>query len=334
MVLFIGSLTSLLLLADVANGAHPLPLLSTGNATTRSVSAHLHQIVGGNAFNHVTMDPARLTWIQISTCTTCRFKEDKSNYWTAVLYFKHRNGTYLRVPQFANIGTGSPNGGMTVYYFQPRHRPRPYHNRVPEGIQNDRTALGAGTPGVGPDDTIEFPNKFCTGGIRSNIYFPQCWDGVNLDSPTHQTHVAHPVGDPESQGLKIFGTDCPATHPVRVPLLFMEIMWDTRPFNSAELWPTDGSQPFVFSMGDPTGYGQHADYVFGWEGDSLQRAMDVCTGQDGIPQNCRALTLQTDEESKQVLSRLLWWTRLQKKHIWRSSLDATRSRVDQTLPLR
>lgn len=113
------------------------------------------------------------------------------------------------------------------------------------------TALGAGTPSVGPDDTIEFPNKFCTGGIRSNIYFPQCWDGVNLDSPNHQDHVAHPVGDPESQGLKIFGTDCPPTHPVRVPLLFMEIMWDTRLFNSAEMWPVDGSQPFVFSMGDP-----------------------------------------------------------------------------------
>ena len=32
-----------------------------------------------------------------STCTTCRFKEDKSNYWTAVLYFKHPNGIYIRV---------------------------------------------------------------------------------------------------------------------------------------------------------------------------------------------------------------------------------------------
>jgi len=40
------------------------------------------------------------------------------------------------------------------------------------------------------------------------------------------------------------------------------------------------------------GFGQHADYVFGWEGDSLQRAMNECTSQDGIPWNCPALTVQ------------------------------------------
>ena len=38
-----------------------------------------------NAFN-LTMDP-KDDYAEIATCTTCRFKEDKSNYWTAVLYF-------------------------------------------------------------------------------------------------------------------------------------------------------------------------------------------------------------------------------------------------------
>ncbi|KAJ4345920.1 uncharacterized protein N0V89_012056 [Didymosphaeria variabile] len=41
-----------------------------------------------------------------------------SNYWTAVLYFKARNGTYKRVPQYPNALLGSLTGGMTIYYLQ------------------------------------------------------------------------------------------------------------------------------------------------------------------------------------------------------------------------
>ena len=65
---------------------------------------------------------------------------------------------------------------------------------------------------------------------------------------------------------------CPASHPVRMPQVAYETLWDTTQFNS--LWPKDGSNPLFLSMGDNKGFQTHADYLFGWKGDSLQRAMD------------------------------------------------------------
>jgi hypothetical protein len=70
-------------------------------------------------------------------------------------------------------------------------------------------------------DTDYLPKQPCPGGIRSNIIFPLCWDGKNLDSPNHKDHVAHPIDGPHAFAI-VNGT-CPDSHPVKIPQVMYEV---------------------------------------------------------------------------------------------------------------
>ena len=75
---------------------NPSPPLECVSGLENSLELPLEYASDATLSFNLTMQP-ELDISKTATCTTCRFKEDKSNYWTAVMYFKHANGSFLRV---------------------------------------------------------------------------------------------------------------------------------------------------------------------------------------------------------------------------------------------
>jgi hypothetical protein len=129
-----------------------------------------------------------------------------------------------------------------------------------------------------------FLDANCYNGIRAELMFPTCWNG-ELDSPNHKDHVAYPRDARNGP--------CPSGFEQRLPALFYETIYQTQLFARS-----DGE--FVFANGDPTGYGYHGDFYSGWEGTTLQDAIDntACTNglSTGEQTACPVLDIKPDSE--------------------------------------
>ncbi|KAK5193940.1 hypothetical protein LTR99_005830 [Exophiala xenobiotica] len=260
-----------------------------------AISGHTHLLSGAINVNTTS----NFDSLSAASCTTCSIQKDLSAYWTPLLYYQYKNGSFIDVP----------NQGTVVYYLgrgEDRENiiPFPYGFKMLSGdstarsYDNSTMTYGNKTYGSRPvSDRVSFVcidynnpqqetpylnNTNCPNGLRAQIQFQSCWDGVNLYK-SDQSHVAYMS--------QIDNGVCPPTHPKPLPHLFFEIYYFPNEIDSS-----DGGQ-FVFSNGDTTGYGFHGDFLNAWDNDVLTEAVAECINGNpsGVIEECAPLNASQDE---------------------------------------
>lgn len=110
--------------------------------------------------------------------------------------------------------------------------------------------------------------------LVATIAFPQCWDGVRLDSADHKRHVVNPVA------AKTGGRVCPDTHPMAIPKIELNWSFKVTESNAPLYWRFSSDHPGV-----PAGYSFHGDWWNGWDPDVIARWVNNCLNS---PKDCHA----------------------------------------------
>ena len=204
--------------------------------------------------------------------TTCRTKGDTAAYWIPTLYDR---GSEVRpgkaqlyyvlrgydqmhpFPPGLRVVAGdqhakSPQSARTVYWscdatgISARIGPRPSKCGVLSARFHGVVQRCAACP-----KQKNFMVRTKT-WVELHVNFPDCWDGKHLDSPDHHSHMAYSTG-----------YRCPASHPVKVPLIRMNIRYPLTDGRGVEL-----------ASGSPVT--AHADFYNAWDERALAKLVDAC----------------------------------------------------------
>jgi len=182
-------------------------------------SSYAQAIFGGNAFsNTVTYEDT-----QKSTCTTAGVTADKSNYLASKLYIANTNGSVTSVAgglvayHMTQLNPGEKitayPPGFRMVAGNPLKKSRVYPDNVKAlpawstmDFSAQQTALAeqaitwtcfttdgvqASTDTSNANSAQKFPTIPCQ-NFRAELSFPSCWNGKDMDSADHKSHVAYP----------------------------------------------------------------------------------------------------------------------------------------------
>ena len=202
-------------------------------------ATHLHDFFGNRSTNAMS----KLTEMGRAS-TTCDVPGDRSGYWAPALI--DARGVAVKPIR------------MSAYYWNRGIEVKvpPTDLRIVAGgdtsdLRAAGYACGEGTP------TSSVPIDCGRKLLKGVVVFPSCWDGVNLDSADHRSHMSYPKGK-----------GCPSTHPVPLPKLVLHVTYGIR--NGAGHWLSSDAM-----MGLTQGRSMHADFWNVWDAQTLADAVAV-----------------------------------------------------------
>lgn len=215
-------------------------------------ASHMHSFFGNKSTDAFTTTQSLLA----HTPTSCAPANDLSAYWIPTLY--------------ENNVAVEPEG-MIVYYGSRITDPSatvpfPQGFRMIAGNAKTQTSTPAGSPGqfwcagaggeIGRSADGNWP--LCAPGahLTHQLVFPDCWDGKNLDSPDHKSHVAF-----------TYDGKCSGAYPVAIPNL-----------SFVTSYPTSGSTA-GFRLASGMASSIHGDFFNAWDNAALGHRVKDCITQ-------------------------------------------------------
>ncbi|MDQ2678829.1 MAG: DUF1996 domain-containing protein, partial [Actinomycetota bacterium] len=211
--------------------------------------SHLHDF-----FGNTTTDADSTLETLLEGDTTCQMQHDTASYWAPALL----DGGVVVEPKTS-----------TAYYRAAPGVDPTQVRAYPAGLKIVAGDMTATTPqstdlagwscGASTTHLASPPNCPPTSPLRGVITFPDCWNGRDLDSEDHRSHMANSVGGA-----------CPRSHPVHVPQLTFAITYPI----------TGTGHDLTLSSGST--HGLHSDFFNAWDQDRLVREVESCLHRGAV----------------------------------------------------
>jgi hypothetical protein len=221
------------------------PIVSPGNPAFR----HVHDFFGNVTTDHLSTNDSLL-----AQPTSCASADDSAAYW---------------IPTLLDAEGRPIDPDSVLVYYQVRAPQDPSKLRsMPFGLRiiaGDAMAMAAQSDHIIQWQCVGLTTIAATipdcGGrpLQLLIEFPDCWDGVSLDSVTHRSHMAYARG-----------RSCPASHPVLVPQLSFRVRY-SRSGPGLNLSSDSMSGSLM-----PGGMTAHGDFINTWNVEAFEQRVADC----------------------------------------------------------